>query len=218
MSKTAEQIVWEGAEALRPFLVPIDTLEPFPGNPRQGDVAAVRASLRRFGQVKPLLLDAALGTRIVAGHHVRLAAQEEGWTHIAAIPNKFADEEEARAYLLADNRTSDLGGYDLDRLVTHLQALAELDALEGTGYTRDDLDHQLAELKRLRDETPRAPRDPSGNGNDADLKEVVLLFSEAHHKQFELWLGIVAKEKGTDGPSETTYAALQIAAKAVNQA
>jgi hypothetical protein len=216
-----EQIVWNGAEALRPFLVPIGSLEPFPGNPRQGDVAALRSSLRRFGQVLPALVDPALGEsgkpRIVARHHLALAATEEGWTHIAAIPNTFADEEEARAYLLADNRIPELGGYNLEALVTHLSALAELDALEGTGYTRDDVDTQLAELRRLRDETPRPPREPGGNGNDAELKEVVLLFSESHHKQVEQWLGIVAKEKRTDGPSETVYAALKIAAKTVNQ-
>lgn len=217
MTETAQKpkVVWNGAKALRRFLVPIDGLEPFPGNPRQGDVAAVRASLRRFGQVRPILVD---GTRIVAGHHVRLAAAEEGWTHVAAIANEFNDEDEARAYLLADNRIPELGGYNLEALVTHLNALAEIDALEGTGYGRDDLDERLAELRRLQQEIPASPREGGGGGGNgtSDLKEVVLLYSPAQRDQLAAWLDIVAKEKGTDGVSETVYAAVEHAARTLN--
>lgn len=211
----AEVVIWEGAESLRPFLVPIDQLEPFPGNPRRGDVAAVRASLRRFGQVRPSLVDAS-GRRLVAGHHVRLAAAEEGWTHIAVMPNEFADEDEARAYLLADNRIPELGGYDNEALVGHLKHLAELDALTGTGYTIGDLDDQLARLRAA----AQPPPPPGGNGDPPppppDVSEVVLLYSPEQRTQLDIWQAIVAKEKGTHGLSETIYEGMRIAALQVN--
>jgi ParB-like chromosome segregation protein Spo0J len=151
-----ETVVWTGAKALRRFLVRIDALEPFPGNPRRGDIAQLRASLRRFGQVLPVLVDPQLGAdglqRIVAHHHVVLAAIEEGWTHVAVIANEFADEEEARAYLVADNQLADLGGYDLELLHAQLKAVASTPlALDGTGYPADyltTLEHQLAEMRR----------------------------------------------------------------------
>lgn len=158
MTEAVEQeVVWRGAEALRPFLVAIDSLQPFPGNPRRGDITVLRDSLSRFGQVRPLLVDAADPTLIVAGHHILLAAAEEGWTHVAAIPNEFADDDEARAYLLADNRTHDRGGYDLEALSVQLEALRDTSTLDGTGYTDGylgELEGQLAALRSARNPTP----------------------------------------------------------------
>lgn len=129
-------VVWRGAEALRPFLVPISDLEPFPGNPRRGDVAVVKTSLGRFGQTRAVLTQAPEGTRLVAGHHVVEGAVAAGWTHVAAIPAEFADDDEARAYLLADNGTHDRGAYDTAALLEQLKAVQAAGlGLEGTGYS-----------------------------------------------------------------------------------
>lgn len=214
-------VVWEGAEALRQFLVPISDLEPFPGNPRTGDVDAIRASVRRFGQVRAIVVDRS-GSRIVAGHHFRLAAEAEGWTHVAAIPNEFSDEDEARAYLLADNRTHDLGmGDDTALLVEHLRMLADLDALDGTGYTLDDLDGYLADLARIADADPitlpPADETPPPATPSSDLKEIVLLYSAAQREEMEQWLKIVAKDRGTNGLSETVYEAVKADALRAHQ-
>ena len=205
---TEEAVVWKGPEALRPFLVPIDSLEPFPNNPRLGDPPRVADSLRRFGQQKNVVVD---GRRIVAGHHVVLGANLLGWTHVVAFPNDFEDDEEARAFLIADNRTSDLGSYDLELLVAHLRELRDLDALEGTGYTDDDVDDRLAEL-RARLDTPPTPPPPVPQAGD--VREVVLVFGADQHAQFEEWVKVVAHEKGTNGVSETVYAAMEVAVDA----
>lgn len=211
MSETV--VLWEGNEALRPFLVAIDTLEPFPDNPRRGDVSAIRGSLVRFGQVKPIVID---GTRIIAGHHLVKAAQEEGWTHIAAIPNAFGDDDEARAFLLADNRTSELGTYENAALVEHLKALAEIDGLFGTGYTTDDLDERLAALRRSAEPTAPPGSDTKREHRDPTMKELVLLYGEDHFREVENFMGIIAKEKGTSGTSETVYVALEHLARTLN--
>lgn len=184
MSAT-ETIVWEGAEALRPFLVQIDEFEPFPGNPRRGDVNAVRASLRRFGQVRPILVD---GERIVAGHHVRLGAKEEGWTHVAAIPNDFKSEDEARAYLVADNRISELGTNDRELLLAQLDTIREStdDGLVGTGYDQSAYDDIRASVEQDNteepppDEAPPVPEEPeSKEGEIYELGPHRLLCGDA---------------------------------------
>lgn len=205
MADTAER-VWKGAAALEPFLVPIGDLEPTPGNPRRGDVEVIRASLRRFGQVKALVID---GSRIIAHHHVRLAAVEEGWTHIAAIPNEFADEDEARAYLLADNRTADRGTYDPAELVSHLQALAEIDSLPGTGYDTADLDDLLAELARV----PAPAPEPGSRVSlpPSEHREVVLMLAADQLEVFNDRVRVLAEKYGTAGVTETVYAALETA-------
>lgn len=220
MSESAT--IWEGAEALRPFLVPLDNLAPFPGNPRRGDVAQLRGSLRRFGQVLPALADPALEdgdlVRIIARHHLALAATEEGWTHIAVIPHEFADETEARAYLLADNRLGELGGYNEEELVAHLKHLAELDALPGTGYTGDDVDYHMARLRELQQQNDSLVAVPPAEASPlpSDMQEVVLVYSQQQRQQFEVWLKIVQKERDTGGISETCYEALRLAAQQLN--
>lgn len=138
--------MWFGAEALRPFLVPIATLEPFPDNPRRGDVEAVRESLRgNGGQLIPILVD---GKRIVVGHARTEAARLEGYTHVAAVPHKFESDADARRMLLADNRTHDRGTYDPELLLGQLKALQEAATLEGTGYGNAHLQQLERDLAR----------------------------------------------------------------------
>ena len=71
------------APQLRALVVPIDSVELHPRNPRRGDVAAVAASLARFRQVKPIVVQRSSGY-VIAGNHVLRAALSLGWTEIAA--------------------------------------------------------------------------------------------------------------------------------------
>lgn len=147
-----KEITWNGPEALRGSLIAISDLEPWPGNPRQGDVGAISESLKRFGQLRPIVVR---GNRIVAGHHVVLAARALGWSHVAVLESELADEREARAFLIADNRTAELGYTDDALLVAQLESLGDR---SGTGYSDDDLDDlraTVAALQRLDN-----PRDP----------------------------------------------------------
>lgn len=109
----AEQI-WEGNEALRPFLVPIVELVAMEDNPREHNIPMIQESFRRFGQVLPITVQAD-GRSLVSGHGRTEAVLGLGWTHIAAIPMDFNSEEAARLFSLLDNVTSDAGNtrYDL---------------------------------------------------------------------------------------------------------
>tara|TARA_Y100000296_G_scaffold87065_1_gene129569 strand:- start:1510 stop:2256 length:747 start_codon:yes stop_codon:yes gene_type:complete len=95
---------------LENLLVPIEQLETLPNNPRKGNISAIAASYKEFGQVKPIVaVDNQDGTgTVIAGNHQLAAAKQLGWTHIAVLHVPF-DHDKAIAFALADNRTSELG-------------------------------------------------------------------------------------------------------------
>lgn len=117
--------------------VEVERLKPHPNNPRRGDINAIAASLERFGQVKPLIVQRSTGY-IVAGNHTFQAAKKLGWKTVQILV-KDMDDDEAKGYLVADNRTSDKGTYDQKEL--H-KALVELDPTmrEVLGIDMDEMD------------------------------------------------------------------------------
>lgn len=134
----------EGSSATyqRTAQIPLDELTPFPGNAKRGDVDQIRASLRRNGQYRSLIVrEIPNGPLIVlAGNHTMQALAAEG--HEAARCEIIhCDDATARRINLADNRTAELGGYDNDALAG---LLSYLDGdYEGTGYTQDDINALL---------------------------------------------------------------------------
>jgi DNA modification methylase len=125
------------APPLRPLAVSLSSVELHPRNPRVGDVEAVAASLRRFGQQKPIVVQKSTGW-IIGGNHLVRAARSLGWTEIAANVVEL-DDATATAYMLADNRTADLGGYDDALLAAMLAEQGTADNLAATGYDADDV-------------------------------------------------------------------------------
>ena len=126
------------------MLVPIDSLTQHPRNARHGNIEAISASLARFGQLKPVVVQRSTGY-VVAGNHLLRAALALGWQHLAANVVEL-DDATAQAYMLADNRTADLGTYDEALLSAILAEQASAGNLAGTGYTADDVDELLARL------------------------------------------------------------------------
>jgi len=102
---------------LRPFAVDINSLLPLPGNPRKGNVEAIMASYREFGQLRPIVVrpNGDGTSTVVAGNHQLEAAKRLGWDQIAVVQYEV-DEKQAVAFALADNRTSELGHSDPELL------------------------------------------------------------------------------------------------------
>lgn len=126
------------AKDLRSLAFPVANLKLLPGNPRRGDVDAVARSYERFGQRKPIVARRSDMT-VIAGNHQLQAAQRLGWTHVAVV---WTDDDDltAKAYALADNRTSELGSNDEDALAEYLSSiLDEFDDLAAIGYTEGEI-------------------------------------------------------------------------------
>ena len=77
---------------------------------------------------------------------------------------EFESEEEAEGYLVADNRSVELGGWDETVLSQVLADFAAHDALEGTGFDGDDLDALLRDLGMFGE----PPEDPGAQIDRAD--------------------------------------------------
>jgi len=127
------------AEPLRHLAVPIGSLVPDASNARRHDeknVAAIKASLARWGQRLPLVVQKQ-GMVVRAGNGRLLAAKELGWTHVAVL---VVDESEVEAvgYAIADNRTSELASWDDEALAKLLDSLPE-GLAEVAGFSDEDL-------------------------------------------------------------------------------
>lgn len=142
---------WNIAVDLQTLAVPIGNLKPMEGNPRKGDVNAVVASYRQFGQLKPIVArrnkqmkDGHPTGMVIAGNHQLAAATKLGWTHIAVVWID-TDAKTAKAFALADNRTHDLGKYDKTLLVDLLSELqSDRPLFDATSYTDKALKKLLA--------------------------------------------------------------------------
>lgn len=225
-----ETSMWKGAEALRPFLVPIDELKETEGNPRIGNVEEIALSLERFGQVRPVAVRTD-GITIVAGHHVTKAAKKLGWTHVACIPGDFADEGEAIAYVLADNAIVDLGTLDPEAFVQMAMPLANAGDLAGTGVSMDFFEDQLALVADaataaeavLETTYERSEDDEQAAERGALIaayqqkREVVMLMELEEYERFGVHLRILRQEYGTDGVKDTVLQALEYEAYNRNQ-
>lgn len=113
-------------EQLRSLAVPINSLVPDPANPKEHgeeNIEAIKASLRKFGQDQPLVVQKQ-GRIVRKGNGRMTAAIQLGWTHIAAL---FCDEDEITAIerALADNRSAQLGGWNNPILRQVMEQLAE---------------------------------------------------------------------------------------------
>ncbi len=129
-------------------MVDVNSLKPFKGNARKGNLGAIAESLKVNGQYRPIVVD--IKTReILAGNHTWLAAKTLGWTNIA-VTFIEVDSNTAKRIVLADNRTSDLSFYDDEAL---LDILESFQSLEGTGFNLSDLDNLDGLYKQPSDNT-----------------------------------------------------------------
>ncbi len=133
------------ASDLEPLLIDIESVEPWPGNYREGDIGAISESLKRFGQQKPIVVQKN-SMRIVAGNHVWQGARALGAERIAANVEEM-DDDTAEAFLLADNRTSERGTSNEERLAFLLERVAHR-GLDGTGYDGEDVDDLLKRVRK----------------------------------------------------------------------
>ncbi len=144
------------ADSLAGLVEPVGKVKPHPENPRKGNVEGIASSLERFGQVRPILVQASTGF-IVAGNHTYQAARSLGWRQIAVARVEMTDVE-ARAYMLADNRWSDVAENDDVALEAILRGLEDAGELAGTGYQPGDADDLRELINQLPDAPP--PEDP----------------------------------------------------------
>ena len=109
-------------------MVSVDQLVPYVNNARTHSpeqINKIRASLREFGFVNPLIIDR--DNNVIAGHGRLVAAKAEGYTEVPCVFVDEMTEAQKKAYILADNRMALDAGWDDDLLKVELEALQDLD-------------------------------------------------------------------------------------------
>jgi DNA modification methylase len=129
---------------------PIDELRTDPNNPRvhsPKQLAQIARSIETFGFNVPVLIDAE--DRVVAGHGRILASRRLGLHQVPVIRLEHLSEEQARAFLIADNRLAENATWDEQLLAEQLRALslAEIDFdIEVTGFEMGEIDLRIQGL------------------------------------------------------------------------
>lgn len=128
-------------------------------NPKDHDLGLIYQSISRFGFVQPILVDETTG-QLVAGHGrldtllmkrtnsekapAGIKVEGDNWFVPVIRGISFKDEHEAEAYVVADNRTVEQGGWIEDKLAEVLQD--HVGDLRGIGFDRADIDELVKNI------------------------------------------------------------------------
>ena len=148
--------------------VAIDSVQFDPANVRkhgEKNLGAIKSSLLRFGQQKPIVVDAKGIVR--AGNGTLAALKALGWKEVRIVRSTL-EGSEATAYAIADNRTAELAEWDDDALSQTLAALQieDEDLALATGFDAKEIDALLAPDEVKEDEVPDPPVDPITKSGD----------------------------------------------------
>jgi len=156
--------------------MPIASISPDPANARlhkPAQIAAIARSIQNFGFNVPLLVDEAC--KVIAGHGRLAGAIKAGIKHVPIIRLSHLSEAQRRAYMIADNRLTDLSRWDEKILAETLRDLsvADLDfELDAIGFSVGEIDLRIGSLE-----------DASANSDD----QPVVLEAEAVTRPGDIW-------------------------------
>jgi len=145
--------------------LPLSEISYADKNPKDHDIGAIYESIKRHGFVNyPLMNKATM--KLLAGHGrcdtlkvikrdgefvpKGIQVRDDGeWLIPVLVSADIENEGEALAYLLGDNRLTEIGGYHTMDLIDTLQdVLKETGDLDGTGYELEDIEDILADISR----------------------------------------------------------------------
>jgi hypothetical protein len=203
--------------------MPVGDLPVADVNPKKHELSAIKDSIKRFGFVSPIVMNEATG-KLLAGHGRReatLILQAEGAeppTRVVVDPVtgdwlvpvlrgiRFDNESDARAYLLADNRLTELGGWDTEALVGELRALAELDdpsALIGMGWDDKELAKLLEDQDRFEKGKPDIKSESEGNRFiEASVKQISFFYAADEYDTIVTGLDRLCSARGIENHSD----------------
>jgi hypothetical protein len=157
----------------------VDSLIPYANNSRKHSpeqIDQIAASIREFGFLSPCVV-AADGT-IIAGHGRVMAAMKCGVKSVPCVVADHLSEGQRRAYVILDNRLTDLGDWDKELLQLELADIVvefpDIDIAE-MGFSPEELEElDLSPIGEeeggteglTNDEVPDAPATPTTKTGD----------------------------------------------------
>lgn len=138
----------------------VASLKPYDRNARLHDEAQLRdlkRSMLEFGWTNPILIDEADG--ILAGHARLLVGTDLGYQEAPVIVAAGWTEAQKRAYILADNKLTERGGWNWELVAAELKDIREMGVdLTLTGFEAHELEPLLeADWRRPAEEDSESP-------------------------------------------------------------
>ena len=149
---------------------------------------AIKMSLERFGQQKPIVVDK--NNKIVSGNGTVMAARALGWSGIDAIVTDLTGDE-AVAFAISDNRTSEMSMWDGAELSAQLEYLS-FDYgtfFHGLGFN-DQMLEELGALGQVAESPliePMAQSKTPEEYNTSTIRQILFLLEE------ELYVRVTTK-------------------------
>lgn len=193
----------KSTESLKIKKVRCNTLIEDTGNARKHNkrnMAAIAASLERFGQVEPLVIQK--NSKQVIGGNGRLTVMLKlGWK-MCSVVEVDVNKSEAAALAIALNRTSELAEWDLQTLSETLENLDD-DLQSIVGFSDEDLENLLG-ANWQSDDAVQGDLDDHQRSNTDDKEEqeqrIVILTAE----QFDILICALDKMRSKKGDKKTT--------------
>ena len=123
-------------------MIDISELHPYENNARthsNEQLEAICNSIKEFGFINPVIIDE--NNMILVGHGRIEASKILGLTKAPFRRVTNLTDDQKRAYILADNRLSDLGGWDEELLAQELESIS----LDMTAFGFDDFNIDIDE-------------------------------------------------------------------------
>lgn len=168
-------------------VVKLSEIFPYYDNPRDNTnaVEPTKESIKRFGYVKPILVDKA-GV-IIAGHTRYVAAYQLGMEFVPVVYSDM-DDEMAKKYRILDNKLAEKSSFDEDQLLeelrnmevpTDMQAFFFEDINQMLNFSLDSINQQAEEYggfqndySQVDDENFEAPsNEEAGESEEAPSDE-----------------------------------------------
>lgn len=167
--------------------VRLDKIQAADKNPKKHDHESLKDSIKRFGFNAPILRNEETN-KLVAGHGrtealtmlyqgnadipERIKVDKDGMWMIPVLDVPFASESVSNAYLLADNRLSEIGGWDAAGLAEMLEELEQTSTAMGLGWTQAEIDGLIAANQKIIDQATQEIEEREDDTDDmlADLR------------------------------------------------
>tara|TARA_R100000329_G_scaffold44633_1_gene41690 strand:+ start:317 stop:991 length:675 start_codon:yes stop_codon:yes gene_type:complete len=148
----------------------LDDIVSADNNPKDHDLGVLYQSMQRFGFTNPIIMNESTG-KLLAGHGRLQTLQMmkdngedapkridvvkdieddriETWYVPVLYGVSIENVSEAQAYLIADNRLTELGGWKpMDLMDSLTEIIEETGNLDGTGYDLDDVETILGDME-----------------------------------------------------------------------
>lgn len=131
--------------------VAIDLLKPYANNAKvhsKQQIKKIGESIFEFGFLSPCLID--MEYNVIAGHGRIEAAKSIGLSTVPCLFVEGLSEAQYKAYVLADNKLTELGDWDEAKIKEELETLKSLDFdISLTGFDLDNLVLNTGDVEEL---------------------------------------------------------------------